>query len=626
MKSLSPRVRILLLIVVPALAYAASLGGDFLYDDVDLVEKNRFVRDLSSLPEIFTTSFRAGATSAEDSLYRPVTIASFAFNAAFGGGVNPGPFHAVNIALHIAVVLLLYSVLSRLFEARLAFLASLLYSVHPAISEAVINISGRSELLGAMFGLLAWRVLLGDEELRRPARTLPLAAAAALLSGLSKESAVALPGLVLLGDLWRRTEPGASLISSVRSLDRAAMLRFGSLCGVMVIVLGMRMAVLGHLGLPASEIPFTDNPAATAPALDRVTTALSVIGRYVVLSIVPLRLSGDYSYSQIPVLGPPGDVFAILGGLWLAAALVLPFVARARAAAFALGVFWGGLFIASNLLVPVGTIMAERLLYVPMVGVALLAAFAIGAIRNERAVLAVLAIVVVAFAGRTAVRCGDWKDREAFWEANVQSAPRSVKSRFNRGNSAYEEGQRMMQASNREKGVAYLEDALADYEIATTTYPDFAKAWVNKGNALLMLERYDEAEPALRRAAEILPEEATPYVNLSELYLTTGRVDEAVKALEDAAARIGDHPKAGEVYWRLARTRSGAGDGKGSLEALDEALRLAPNDPAILIDGVRAHAMSGNRDRARELVRRALRVSPRDPDVRRFAEQLGVSP
>ena len=51
LKSLSPRVRILLLIVVPALAYAASLGGDFLYDDVDLVEKNRFVRDLSSLPE-----------------------------------------------------------------------------------------------------------------------------------------------------------------------------------------------------------------------------------------------------------------------------------------------------------------------------------------------------------------------------------------------------------------------------------------------------------------------------------------------------------------------------------------------------------------------------------------------
>ena len=138
---------------------------------------------------------------AADRLYRPVTTASYLFNyAVLGNADHPAGYHWVNFLLHVANVWLVFEIAMLLFQrAGPAFFAAAIWAVHPAGTEAVANVAGRADLLGALAvlgGLLLY--------MRTTAWTWrPLLALFAIsMSGLlSKENAAVLIGLMLLGDI-----------------------------------------------------------------------------------------------------------------------------------------------------------------------------------------------------------------------------------------------------------------------------------------------------------------------------------------------------------------------------------------------------------------------------------------
>jgi tetratricopeptide (TPR) repeat protein len=344
----------------------------------------------------------------ESGLYRPFTTLSYLFNyAILGNGNHPAGYHWINFFLHSANVFLVFAIMLRLAGTlRTAFFVAMLWAVHPVLTESVTNIVGRADLL-AGFGVLSgflWYVTGA----RRWVWLAGLAISTAI-GVFSKESAVVLPAIIVVYELargkrWRRMLEGLA----------ATLVPIG-------LMLWQRAAVL-RSSLPA-EYPFVDNPIAGAGFWVGRLTAVKVLARYLWLAIWPVKLSSDYSFSEIPLArGSFGDWvcwIAIAGALVLAVILWK----RSRLAFFFMAFAFLNLLPASNLLFPIGTIMAERLLYLPLVG---LMAAVVLAVDIPSITVGVL--LVALFGVRTWVRNLDWVDDRTMAVTSVRTSPDSFKT------------------------------------------------------------------------------------------------------------------------------------------------------------------------------------------------------
>jgi len=408
------------------LAYSNSFSTGFALDNQTLVLEDTRVQTASAANLILILRHTYWWPNGESGLYRPLTTLTYLLNyAILGNGNHPAWYHWVNLLLHASNVLLVFALVWRLVSGRanalrIAFFAALLWAVHPVLTESVTNIVGRADLLAA-FGLLAgFLCYLKSAEATGGRRALWLAGlAVATATGVfSKESAVVLPGVLALYELackrrWRILWPGLA----------ATLAPIG-------VMLWQRATVLSS-SLPA-EYPFPDNPIAGAGFWAGRLTALQVLGRYVWLALCPLKLSADYSYSQIPLAR--GSLEDWLGWLTIAGAAALAAISwkSSRMAFFLAGFAFLNLLPASNLLFPIGTTMAERFLYLPLVGAMALTALLLEALaarlRFSGVALAICAAVIAAgFALRTWRRNLDWTDDQSMAIAGVQTSPRSFK-------------------------------------------------------------------------------------------------------------------------------------------------------------------------------------------------------
>jgi hypothetical protein len=130
-----------LLLAAVVLVYGNTLVNDFTMDDGLYVANN---------PQVTAPSVRALFTANKFSnVFRPVTFATLALNQALNGG-KPFGFHLFNLMLHAAVTWLLYLLLLAILgtsphSKTVAFVASLLFAVHPIHTEAVASVVGRAE-------------------------------------------------------------------------------------------------------------------------------------------------------------------------------------------------------------------------------------------------------------------------------------------------------------------------------------------------------------------------------------------------------------------------------------------------------------------------------------------------
>ena len=168
------------------------------------------------------------------------------------------------------------------------------------------------------------------------------------------------------------------------------------------------------------------NPAASAPTPRRVLTALKVLAVAIKLLVLPVGLSADYSFRQISVVtsaGEPGALAGILvaAGLALLAAVLWR---RQRVAFVWLGLSLLTYGVVSNLCIPIGTIFAERLLYLPSVGFCALVVMALARPSGRwRRVAA--AVLLVGWGALTVQRNPVWHDQLGFAEALAADAPDS---------------------------------------------------------------------------------------------------------------------------------------------------------------------------------------------------------
>ncbi|MBI4120389.1 MAG: hypothetical protein HY454_02890, partial [Parcubacteria group bacterium] len=149
-KNLRP---ILILIFIGFFIYAFNFANPLFWDDDEWIKGNLFVHSFSYLKEIFTQNVEAGF-GLNSNYYRPLLLLSFAFNYAIHG-LAPFGYHLVNNGIHIANGVLIFILLAKFLSRRASFIASLLFLIHPAQTEAVTYISGRGDPMSVFFMLLA---------------------------------------------------------------------------------------------------------------------------------------------------------------------------------------------------------------------------------------------------------------------------------------------------------------------------------------------------------------------------------------------------------------------------------------------------------------------------------------
>ena len=554
-----------LLALLVGLAYGNSLWNGFVYDDRAVIVENKLLIRLGNLPGLFTSDYWAGGRDpygaiGDRSLYRPLVLVSYALNYAVGG-LNPIGYHLVNLLLHLLVTWLVYLLAFRLrLSMGAAVAAAAIFAVHPLHTEAVTGIVGRAELLMAL-GVLGslWWAATGR-------RWLSLAAFAFGL--FSKEQAVMLPVLLALYDLCRR-RPVKPLYYGGYALVLAAYLLLRS------------QAVEGPLVPPPS---FVENPAGYAEWYPRLLTVVKVAGVYLWLCVWPASLAADYSYNAIPLARSPFEPGVLLAALaWggLLGVTGWSFVRGERRTAFCVGLTVIAFVPVSNLLIPIGTIMGERLFYLPSAGLCLLAGLAYERATGQQAAgsshpsaslvtrhwsLLLVILICLAMTARTALRNRDWVSNEALFRSAVHVRPDNAKAHAILGHELKDRPS----AEERER-------AIEAFRTALRIYPDYlhhdSTVTANLGNLLFELGKREEAFEILEQAVVTDPEWGVLHYNLGLVYVRDGQYEKAEAALRRA---LSFNPEVPLFRSALSRFLIERGRFEEGLAAADAVLRRDP--------------------------------------------------
>jgi hypothetical protein len=530
-------------------AYSNSFQAGFVYDNAAIIGKDVRLRAVSSenVRLILTDEYWYPRTG--NGLYRPFTTLTYLFNyAVLGDGSDPTGYHLVNYAIHSVNASLVFSLALALFGEMIpAFAMAAIWAVHPALTESVTNIVGRADLLGA-FGVLAALLCFARSRKSKGSRRVRWwlgSGIAAAIGIFSKESAIVIVGAVPLFDFafpkiqsWRVRLAGYASVALP--------------CALFLIV---RQAVLR--GSPTMRLFFTDNPIASAGFWSGRLTAIGVIGRQAALLVWPMRLSADYSYNAVPLAN--GLTAAVCGGiaLLLAAAAIAVWAYRRDRKIFFLVLFgFGALLPTSNLLFPIGTIMAERFLYMPAIAFAGCLAAAFWALRDRieiRWIRAALASVALLFAARTFARNFDWGSERALFESAVAAEPASFRPHSAMASIYLRAGQLDGAVREAERSVEIL-DALPDGQNLPNPYVTAGKVFSDKADSLPAPEGgvwRQKALDALRRGERITAALNDQYrrddlargkpfhpMDLSLLYEHLGYVELKSKNFNESAAAL----------------------------------------------------------------------------------------
>jgi tetratricopeptide (TPR) repeat protein len=537
--------------------------------------------------------------------YRPVLSSVFWAEAR-----APLPLrHAVNVLLHAGVTALVVRLILSLGPpVWAAALAGLLFAVHPTHVEAVAGLVGCAEMLVAGAMLLALWLHDRPDLAARPIAVLPAAVLAFAAAGV-KETAWGLPAYALVLLLVRQ-----------RPLRDSLPVWVGYALGLGAHFALRRAAIGAWLNAPDAMSLVRENPLFLLGGLTRLTGGLRSAGLHLAHLVFPVHMAPDYAGLRLD--GPAGSVDAALwGGLALVVGSALLALAGVRmrnpAAGRPCSVGGGWLVLSAlatmNLLVTMGTILADRLLYWPTVAGALIVAggATLAGTRGRigrRLVTAALGALAVAYTVRAALYLPAWHDDLTLFTESVRVVPGSARAWFNLGVAQQEDGRHG--------------EALALYRRVHEMDPTRQDVWAQEAALLLELGRVDEARASVERAVALDPSDVGSRINQALVWLASGDADRAAAELQTIVA---SDPGQLDALFNLALAERTRGRLAESEAALRGYVAARPTDAKGLSTlAWLLGAELGRPDEAALFARRAVAAAPENADVHdTLAEVLG---
>lgn len=551
----------LTLLVVSIAVFSGALSGPFIFDDLDAIQHNASLRQLWPPTALFEIPDQLPVSG------RPLVSLSLAVNWAIGGD-DPLGFRLVNVLIHAANACLIFAVLRRLlrgcgfdtgFAGGAAWAVAAVWSVHPLISEAVVYVIQRTELMVSLFALGSVYAAARHFDAHGKGRSWGIAAfAACLCATLCKEVAVAVPPLVLLYDRTFASGSFAAAWARHRSLHAAL---FATWAVVAWVVLSSPRGVSVGWGLGVS-------------AVDYLATQSQVILWYLRSVFVPTGLSIAHDW---PVVAGPGAALPELLGMSALGLAVLFALWKRPALGFAGACFFAILAPSSSIVPVVTEVAAERRMYLPCLAVlvpcvvgarSLLVRVLPSGFPSSAGLVAASVVVVAALATATHRRLQDYRDGIRIWEAAVAVNPAAPTARNNLG-AAYDQAGRPR-------------DAEEQFRLAVELDPDDAVARLNLGRLLAMRGEFDAAEEQLLTAGRLDASSSAAPFALGNLASMRGNVDAAIAQFETALAR---DPGSFAIRYRLAQVLHQAGRVQEAEQQLQRAKEIDPVRFAAMTSG-----------------------------------------
>ena len=509
-------------------AYGPSMNGPFLFDDNFLP---------FALSNISTQPLSAFVHS-----QRPLLMGTYWLSARLAPNDDTWWYHFPNVVIHCITGILVFFIVHRLLEwakigesrrGLLSGFAAALFLLHPAQTEAVSYVAGRSDALSVMLAYAAFAVFLYRKEASASWKT---ALAVIFLSGLAltaKEDAIALPALLLLTDFW--WSPGSGWEGIRRNWKIYLPMICGGLFGVFLLwnlITRSTTAGFGFKEFTWYQYFFTEWRA---------------IFVYLQIFLWPANLTLDWNFPVSHNVLEHGAIF------WLVILVALAVTAWKVRHRFPLASY--GFFVFLILLSPTSSILpikdpvAQRRIYFAMLGLLLIVVDLVARMKVDRQALAVAALVVVLMAGfATHARAAVWSDEVSIWEDTSRKSPNAWRPHFQLG-FAYYKAQRYDLALQEFEKTAQLHPADADllldwgltYDNLNQLQPALEKLQASaalKPNAHVYsqigmiygkLEKWPESLAALARAEELDPNFADTYVYRGVVHTRNNQYMEAIQ-------------------------------------------------------------------------------------------------
>lgn len=411
--------------------------------------------------------------------------------------------HVISVLFYIfSVVLLLWLLREYIFRYAnlrlihphdLAFLASFIFLAHPIHTEVVANVKSRDEILSFMFITLTFIFLFKNIDDKKNS-SLVFGLIFYFLALLSKEWGITLVGLIPIAlfvfrkfTIWQAVKAWVPYFA------------------VAVFYLVIRSMFVG-VGKQGEITEVLNNPFVGASPLEARATQIYVLLKYIRLLIFPHPLSADYSWKTIPYNNFGERIVWVLLSIVVHVAMVyfmIRLIVKRHWMGFAIAFYLFHLFLVSNLAMPIGATMGERLIYHSSLGFAMVAGYLlIGLIKiiqvvssgqsnaTGRVAFAALVLAVAIPMGyKTIKRNPNWETDNILFMHDAWVVPNSVLANGNAGKAFIEGAQK--DTANR---LAMLDSAIYHLEKAVSLHPKYVNGYLNLGLAWFQKKDLDKAE------------------------------------------------------------------------------------------------------------------------------------
>ena len=559
-----------LIAVTVLLAYLPSINGGFIWDDDLLLTKNNLINASDGLYRIWFT------TEATD--YWPISNTTLWIEWRLWG-MNSTGYHITNLILHIVESLLIWMILRKLSIPG-AFLAAMIFAVHPVNVESVAWIASRKNLMAMLFFLVSiFCFLKADIQSVQLQNSLYhswadrwywLSLAAFLLAMLGKGSVAVLPVLLLVIIWWLRPTGTVPFHSRepvpIFGLQKwncpfclRDLVRIAPFFLVAVVMVGVNVWFQTH---GSAEI------IRTATFTERLLGAGGIVWFYLYTALLPINLVFIYPQWHIHA----GNL------LWwlplLAASILTALMWRSRISWSRPFLFAWGFFCVALLpilgITDVGfmkySLVADRYQHIAIIAVIALVA-AGWSVWHQRAqseanlaasAVAIVSVGVLFFL--TWRQCGLYRDFITMSRATLEHNPDCWMVHNNLGNLLSETGK--------------PREAIQHFERALRIKPDYAEAHYNLGTFLFQTGRIKEAGQHFQQALALKPDYIEAHNNMGIVLVLTGQPQEGIKHYQQALRLKPDYA---DAHYNLGITLANLGRLREAIEHYELVLQLKPD-------------------------------------------------
>ena len=469
-----------------------------------------------------------------------------------------------------------------------AFVATLVFAVHPIHADAVSNIKGRDELLSLLL-LLACMVFYHEYSVRKKIALLAASLVAYFLSLLAKENGITFIAVI----------PLILYFFNGKKLSNAI---FATLPFVFVFSIYLFIRV-GITGLPSANTTEVMNaPFILATGEQAFATKLMILGKDLLMLVFPHPLSYDYSYNQIPYVHFTDwkCLLSILANVLLVFIAVKLFKKR-HLLSFAILFYFITLSIVSNFVFDVGSPFNERFLFQPSIGFAIAVAWLLtsfGTFKENRLYkaisLSLFALIVIAGGIKTFLRNPEWKNNDTLFTADVIHAPNSAKTNNHAGVALLKRGEAAKDSIAKNR---YFEAAASYFSRALQIYPNFADPYIDLGDIYELQGKFEQAKENLLKAKAIYPDNNVLKINLTYL----------AQQYEKQAA----------VFFAQHNIPEG-------IRCLNSSLECNPNNSMALYNLGGYYLNMKNVEKAKEFWKKALELDPGNTNIKTWLDRISA--